>query len=223
VAVGLTVAAIAGSGLTPPIRLAAATAALGAGGLGAYDDLVGSGDNRGFRGHLGALRRGELTSGAVKIAGIGATGLAAAALAGRRGSGLVLSGGVIAATANLVNLFDLRPGRAAKVALALALLDGRGSQDASRLAATLAGCALAALPSDLSERTMLGDAGANALGAVLGTVATASAPSNARLALRLATLTVLTLASEKVSFTSVIESTPGLRELDRVGRRPTTA
>jgi len=223
VAAGLTVAAVAGPGRSPRVRLAAATAALGAGGLGAYDDLVGSGDSRGFRGHLGALRRGQLTSGAVKIAGIGATGLAAAAITGRRGRGLLLAGGVVAATANLVNLFDLRPGRAGKVALGLALLDGRGSDDASRLAATVAGCALAALPSDLGERSMLGDAGANALGAVLGVAAAAGDTSDARLALRLALLTGLTLASEKVSFTSVIESTPGLRELDRVGRRPTTA
>jgi len=220
VAAGLTVAALAGSGASPRVGLAAATAALGAGGLGAYDDLVGSGDSRGFRGHLGALRRGQLTSGAVKIAGIGATGLASAAITGRRGKGLLLAGGVVAATANLVNLFDLRPGRAGKVALGLALLDGRGSVDASRLAATVAGCALAALPSDLGERTMLGDAGANALGAVLGVAATAGDTSDGRLALRLALLTGLTLASEKVSFTSVIESTPGLRELDRMGRRP---
>jgi hypothetical protein len=83
-----------------------------------------------------------------------------------------------------------------------------------------AGSALVVLPADLGEVTMLGDAGANALGAVLGLAAVSGDAGAGRLAGRLAALTALTLASEKVSFTSVIEATPGLRELDRLGRRP---
>jgi UDP-GlcNAc:undecaprenyl-phosphate GlcNAc-1-phosphate transferase len=220
IAAGLAAAAGFSPGLTGRVRAAAVLAALGAGGLGAYDDLAGSGDRRGLRGHLGALRHGELTSGAVKIVGIGATGLAAAALARRRGLDLVLAGGVVAATANLVNLLDLRPGRALKAGLVLALLDGRREGDSARLAAVSAGSALVVLPADLGEVTMLGDAGANALGAVLGLAAVSGDAGAGRLAGRLAALTALTLASEKVSFTSVIEATPGLSELDRLGRRP---
>lgn len=220
IAVGLVAAALAAPGLTRRVRVGAAVAALGAGGLGAYDDLAGSGDRRGLRGHLGALQHGELTSGAVKIVGIGATGLAAAALAGRRGTSLLLGGGVIAATANLVNLLDLRPGRALKAGLALALLDGRRGGQSARLAAVAAGAALVVLPADLGERSMLGDAGANALGAVLGLAAVPADAGPARLGARLAALTALTLASERVSFTTVIDATPGLRELDRLGRRP---
>ena len=223
IAGGLAMAAALAPGLGRPLRHGAVVAAVGAGCFGIYDDLAGRGDRRGFRGHLGALTRGEVTSGAVKIVGIGATGLAAAALAGRRGRGLVVSGGVVAATANLVNLLDLRPGRALKAALALAVLDGRHGGGSARLAAVAAGSALVVLPADLREQSMLGDGGANALGAVLGTVALTRGGGDSPLVLRLGVLTALTLASEKVSFTRVIEATPALRELDRVGRRPQLA
>ena len=79
------------------------------------------------------------------------------------------------------------------------------------------GAAIALLPEDLGERAMLGDAGANALGALLGVAAAASLSRPARLAL-LAAITGLTAASEVVSFTAVIERTPALRWLDMLGR-----
>ena len=63
---------------------------------------------------------------------------------------------------------------------------------------------------------MLGDAGANALGAMLGAAA-AGLPRPARIAL-LAGIAGLTAASEKVSFTKVIERTPALHWLDMLGR-----
>jgi UDP-GlcNAc:undecaprenyl-phosphate GlcNAc-1-phosphate transferase len=75
------------------------------------------------------------------------------------------------------------------------------------------------LPEDLAERAMLGDCGANALGAMLGAAAAASLPRPARIAL-LAGIAGLTAASEVVSFTKVIERTPPLRWLDMLGRRP---
>lgn len=65
---------------------------------------------------------------------------------------------------------------------------------------------------------MLGDGGANALGAVLGVAALAGTGRRGRLAL-LAAAVGLTLASERVSFSEVIARTPGLRELDGWGRR----
>jgi hypothetical protein len=75
------------------------------------------------------------------------------------------------------------------------------------------------LPADLGERVMLGDCGANAVGALLG-LRLAALPGRGSRAGLLGVVTALTLASEKVSFTRVIESTAGLRELDRLGRRP---
>jgi hypothetical protein len=189
--------------------------AAGAAAFGAYDDLAGSGDRRGFRGHLGALRHGEVTTGAVKLGGIGATGIVSAALAGGSPADVILNAGLVAGGANLLNLFDLRPGRALKVAVASGALIGAAGQEG--VAAPLA-AGLALLPEDLGERAMLGDAGANALGAMLGASA-AGLPRPARIAL-LAAIAGLTAASEKVSFTKVIERTPALRWLDMLGRRP---
>jgi hypothetical protein len=213
-------------------RMALAVAGAGAAVFGGYDDLRGNGDSRGFGGHLGALRTGKLTTGIVKIAGIGATGLAAALTAGPQPAtgaadgatpaaltlaDALINAGLVAGGANLLNLFDLRPGRAIKAAtLAGALLAASpGGRTAS---AAPVSAAVALLPEDLAERSMLGDAGANALGAMLG-VAAAKLPRPARVG-ALAVVIGLTAASEKVSFTKVIERTGPLRWLDMLGRRP---
>lgn len=220
VAVGACAGVLAAPGLGGRERAAAVAATAGAAAFGCYDDLSGGGEARGFRGHLGALARGRVTTGAVKIAGIGATGLAAAALLGRRPVDLLLDGALIAGTANLVNLLDLRPGRAGKAVLAAGAPHLAGP--AAPAAGALCGATAALLPDDLGERAMLGDAGANALGALLGTVAAAGLPRKGRVAL-LAGTAALTAASEVVSFTRVIDATPPLRRLDRLGRRPAPA
>ena len=225
--IGATAGAVAGA---ESARLAAAVAVagLGSGMVGVYDDVVGARPEqraaKGFHGHLAALRRGQVTAGAVKIAGVGAAGLAAAMLLSgatgrRRGAvDVVLDAGVIAGTANLMNLLDLRPGRALKAGLLIAApLAVRGGS-ANGVAAGVAGAAAALLPKDLDEEIMLGDGGANALGALLGTALAARTGRLGRMAL-LAAIVGLTAASEKVSFTKVIADTPILRELDAIGRR----
>ena len=106
--------------------LAMVAGAVGAAAFGAYDDLAGSGGRRGFRGHLGALRHGEITTGAVKLGGIGVTGLVSAAVAGGPLADVVINAGLVAGGANLLNLFDLRPGRAIKVAVASGALIAAG-------------------------------------------------------------------------------------------------
>lgn len=211
--------------------LGAAIATSSAAAFGIVDDLAEDAEHRtkGLRGHLGALARGELTTGGLKVLGIGATSLVAAAVAlgsDRRRSASALghlvdvgvAGALIAGTANLVNLLDLRPGRAAKasvIAAAPALLHPA----AAPVAAGAIGAAAAGLPGDLAERDMLGDGGANALGALVGTAAVLAAPRPVRAAL-LAGVVGLTVASERVSFTQVIARTPVLREIDAWGRRP---
>ena len=217
-AVGAAAGVAVSPGLRPTHRAAGVLVALGAGGVGAYDDLAGAGSSKGFRGHLSALRRGEVTTGVVKIGGIGLAGLAGSALVSDSPVDAVVGGAVVAGNANLLNLLDLRPGRAVKAGLLhLPLLFAQ--QPAGPLAGAALGAATAALPDDLAERTMLGDAGANALGALLGLAMVAREGRRARL-LHLAVLVALTAASERVSFTAVIERTPSLRRLDELGRLP---
>ncbi|MER5443451.1 hypothetical protein [Streptomyces sp. NPDC002790] len=192
----VTVGAAAGALVAEPeVRGAAVLATFVAGACGGYDDVAGHGDpRRGFRDHLGALRDGELTSGAVKLFGISAAGLVAGALLKERYVDKALAGVVIAGTAHFVNLVDVRPGRAAQVALALGvpgLL--RGS-----LAAAPMGAAAAVLPDDLAERGMLGDAGAHALGAAVG-VAIVAGNGRPGLVAHAAGLVAATVYGDRVS------------------------
>lgn len=204
---------------------AAALVAATGGVLGALDDADTTSASKGFRGHLNALSNGEVTTGLLKLVGISSAALAAAGIAtgyGRRSADggwlarsvdVGLSGILIAGTANLVNLFDLRPGRALKIVGAicapLSVLPG----PSGTVAAVGLGSVAASWEGDLAEETMLGDAGANALGAVAGTALALVSPSRVR---HVATAAVvgLVLLSEKVSFTQVIARTPWLRAID---------
>lgn len=234
-AVGAATAGALGAG-SAPAGAAALLAGVGAGSVGLYDDIVGARPDqkaaKGFAGHLAALREGRVTAGLVKIAGVGAAGLGAAALlaadrrvaahprrqrAGAFGRGLdvLLGAGVVAGTANLVNLLDLRPGRALKSGMLLGAPLATGPYGG--IAAGAVGAAAGLVREDLDERVMLGDSGANALGALLGVSLAARTGPLGRAGV-LAVLAALTAASEKVSFTQVIQRTPGLRHLDELGR-----
>jgi hypothetical protein len=252
---------------------------MGSVAFGLADDLLGSSDDRGFAGHWRALRHGRLSSGMLKMLGIGAlafvasAGIAetiasrdttvAAAAGWERGACVLLawlaSTLVISLSANLVNLTDVRPGRALKTYTLLAVT-GAGlslwsmwrAMDpliaASSVAAdrSVAEAASAGLPVgdqgwvwlaalavcllvfvlgpvfavwryDLGERAMLGDAGANAMGALAGLLLARSAPLWLLVALAVV-LVALNLASERVSFSSVIERVRVLRWFDDLGR-----
>ncbi|GAP79399.1 MULTISPECIES: hypothetical protein [Brachybacterium] len=206
----------------------------GIGGLGLLDDLLephqrraGRPVSKGLRGHLASLRSGRVTTGAAKALGIPALALLAAAggPAPRGGAMVPVDAALTAGCANLANLLDLRPGRALKAVLPPAALLAltAGQDERARSGARLAVAALLpgalALPADLREHGMLGDAGANVLGAAVGAAATRTLPAPARLAL-LGGVVALTLASEKVSFSAVIDRTSALRALDRAGRLP---
>jgi len=197
-------------------------ATVGFGLLGFIDDLLGAGESGGFRGHLGALAHGRLTSGGVKLFGGAALALAVMAAIQPGSVGRILAdGALVALAANLGNLMDRAPGRCLKVtALAFVVLVAVTAADPSLVGVALVvGAALALAPADLGERVMLGDAGANVVGAVLGIGVVLTASPSVRNAVLVAVV-VLNGLSEKVSYSRVIASTPPLRAIDRLGRRP---
>lgn len=256
----------------PRAALGGAVAALG-GGLAGYIDDVDQGAHdggkvaKGLKGHLGALAHGQVTTGVIKIAGIGASALAASALVGSKttsvggkAADLALNTVLIAGTANLANLLDLRPGRALKATVLVAAplsyfscaaaktpasgasvtsatasvtsgasgapsatpaapASASGASAQRLLASGLNAAAITALVEDLQETTMLGDTGANAAGALLGTSLAANDSWKLRLGTALGVVGLI-LASEKVSFSKVIAANPALNWLDQLWRRP---
>ena len=206
--------------LLAPSGVAVVVAAIAFTLLGLVDDLVeDEAASRGFRGHLRALAGGRLTGGGIKLLGGMLAALMVASFAlpeGRSGWLLPVGAVVVASSANLANLLDLRPGRCAKVFLPLWVAGCLLDPPAGAWSAGLAGAALAALPLDLREQGMLGDAGANALGAVVGTLLLAGPVW--LLLLVAAVLLALQLLSERVSFSRVIDGNRLLRAADRLGR-----
>ncbi|MDQ3957066.1 MAG: hypothetical protein M3273_01960 [Actinomycetota bacterium] len=218
----VAVAGLSGAGDVRSPRVAAAVAVVIAimAVAGALDDMRGDESPRGFAGHLKAAGRGRLTGGLLKTWAGGAAGLAAGALVHRADRPLiVLTALAVPLTANFVNLMDRAPGRAGKISLAMALpLMIFGDAGWRNAAAPALGALVAVLPSDLRERGMLGDAGANPLGAVLGLGAAVWLETTA-LALAVVVLLLLNLASERWSYSAIIERTPPLRWLDAIGRK----
>jgi hypothetical protein len=185
--------ALAGRRAPAQARLGVAAVAL----LGLSDDLW-SGPERGFRAHFG---RGS-TTGVAKAVGIPLVALATTR--SLRGAALV------SLAANALNQLDTRPGRALKAFAAGAALVRGPAAGYMPIAVLLA-------PYDLREMTMLGDAGANALGAVLGYGSVGKLTGRGQI-LSIAALAALNAVGETRSLGSLIERTPGLSHLDRLGR-----
>lgn len=207
-------------GGTSGARVATLLAVAAFGFLGLADDLLGDARDRGLSGHVRAALRGRVTTGFVKLGGGASVALVlAGALVGDDAARVLVDGALIALAANMGNLFDRAPGRTLKVGLAsgVALLVVAGTTEAGVALAVVLGAAAGLLGADLSERSMLGDTGANALGAALGVAAVVALGEGARTVLA-AVLLALTLLSEVVSFTRVIDAVPPLRVLDRLGR-----
>lgn len=198
--------------------------------FGLFDDLVGDVRVKGLKGHLGALMQGQLTSGGLKAI----TGTATALFLSAVGicfdynnspfsvhwflqwmTGAVL----IALTTNLLNLADLRPGRASKLFVALVVITfvlvpwRHAIWQLPMLVAVLA-----YLPWELNERLMMGDTGANVLGIGVGAPLAWGTPLGWKIVLVLGLVGIHVLA-ERVSLSKIIENVPLFRRIDEWGRR----
>jgi len=204
---------------------------LGVALLGLIDDLL-AGASRGWRGHGRAVLAGEFSTGALKA--VGSLGLALYALQGTAwGEGVgeyLLAVALLVLTTNLFNLLDLRPGRAAKAFLLLGVLlsatawHGRlgdlgdmGDFVPLWIVGPLAAPIVVVGYFDLKERTMLGDVGANVIGAVAGLWLIYAFDTTGRL-IALAIVLAITIYGEFRSLNSLIERTPLLRDIDSIGR-----
>ncbi|MCU1346817.1 MAG: UDP-N-acetylmuramyl pentapeptide phosphotransferase/UDP-N-acetylglucosamine-phosphate transferase [Acidimicrobiia bacterium] len=196
--------------------------AIGFAALGLLDDLLGTTQRRGFRGHLRALTEGTVTTGLVKL--VGGVAVAAVAAAVWNGDDSAVGFGrdavLVALAANVGNLFDRAPGRCIKVAgLGLALAAAVAATPAMlQWPAVVVGAAIGLLIADLGEQLMLGDTGSNVLGGTVGLALVVSGSGAVRWwALML--MIGLNGAAEVVSFSKVIDRVGVLRRLDRAGRR----
>jgi hypothetical protein len=195
-----------------------ATVVLGVVGL--LDDLV---ENRvrGFRGHLGSLlKRGRPTTGIVKLTAGVAAGTSLAVLMGGGPLRVAAAALLMALSTNVWNALDVVPGRALKVGILalLLLLWASWGEPLGLLTGATLGAVVALLPFDLLEKGMLGDAGSNPLGFLMGVGAAIVLPTPGVISAAVAAL-LLQLAAETVTISRLVEATPSLRWFDRLGRR----
>jgi hypothetical protein len=194
---------------------------LGVALLGLIDDALG-GDTaapRGWRGHVRAIASGRFSTGVIKA--VGALALAAYATSGLgdHDFAYVADLALLILTTNLFNLLDLRPGRVEKafVALVAALCVGAWSAEPLELLGVFIGPVLVVAAYTLRERAMLGDTGANLVGALAGVSLLVTLGETGRY-VALGVVGALNIYGEFRSISRTIEGVPLLRSLDSLGR-----
>jgi UDP-GlcNAc:undecaprenyl-phosphate GlcNAc-1-phosphate transferase len=203
--------------------------------VGFFDDVAGDRSTRGFKGHFTEAFHGRFTTGFFKalvglIVALAATSLVFPIMffSWEMYGKWLLNAAIVVLTANLFNLFDLRPGRSLKLFFPLILLTIGLALRFEILrycyvapALPVIAVALVLLPGDLREKRMLGDAGSNILGAVVGVGLVMGLVMYSvwwRIGI-LVFLLFLNVLSEKFSFSRVIEGNKVLNWLDELGRR----
>ena len=189
-----------------------------AGLVGFADDGWGGSDERGFAGHVGALSRGMVTTGLLKVLVLGGGAVVFGVLVFGVGWSALFAAFLLAGCANLANLFDVRPGRALKfLGAPVLILLFLAPHEAVLAVAGVVGGAVALFHFDLRGRIMLGDAGAAIWGAVLGYLVVACGPGVVWWVAGGA-IVGLTVLAEFSSISRVIQEVGALRALDLWGR-----
>lgn len=186
--------------------------------VGIIDDSLGNRGVTGLLGHFKALFKGTLTTGAFKALLGGFVGLTIAVTISKSIPNIIVATLVVALSTNMMNLFDLRPGRAIKVYTLLAIIIFIASAKFQReVMMLILPAVLAYFYFDLRALTMMGDAGSNVLGVSLGVFIVSSFGLEVQVVC-LILLVLIHILTEKFSLTKIIENNKFLNYLDRLGR-----
>ena len=181
---------------------------------GALDDLIGNRNVSGLKGHFKSLFKGELTTGGFKALFGGFVGLVVSVCISSSIVDIIVNTLIIALSTNLMNLFDLRPGRAIKAYLVIMIpiyitLTGYTKVFPLLILPNV----LAYFNTDLKARGMMGDTGSNVLGISIGVLMALGYGIKVRLAW-LVFLILMHLITEKFSLTKIIEKNKVLKFID---------
>ena len=185
---------------------------------GIIDDTIGNRDVSGLKGHFKSLFKGTLTTGGFKALFGGFVGLIISVSISKDIIDIVVNTLVIALSTNLMNLFDLRPGRAIKVYLVIMItIFFTLSGYIQILPLLILPNVLAYFNFDLKAKAMMGDTGSNVLGISIGILMVLGYTLKVRI-VWLVFLVLIHLLTEKFSLTKIIETNKELNFIDRLGR-----
>jgi len=187
--------------------------------IGLIDDLIGNRDTTGFKGHIKALLSGKLTTGGFKAVIGGLIALLLGSLFSFHIIEIIVNALIIALFTNLINLLDLRPGRALKGFLTIStlfIIVGL-SREVRIIFSSFIAYAIGYFPQDIKAKSMMGDVGSNTLGVILGIVTVISYTMTAKYVV-LALLILVHILTEKYSITEIIKKNPILNFIDELGR-----
>ena len=185
---------------------------------GIIDDSIGNRDVTGLKGHFTSLFHGKLTTGGFKALLGGFVGLVISVSVTKSIPAIIVGTLVIALSTNLMNLLDLRPGRAIKVYFVISIvLFFTGSVFDKEIMSLILPSVIAYFYYDLKAKAMMGDAGSNVLGISIGIFIVTSYSLNVQI-FWLILLIVIHVVAEKFSITKLIEKNYILNFIDKLGR-----